>query len=64
MLSLVCISLTLYGAGCVFIVLIAQLLSSVVGQWVDLGIGLCLWMVIVAIFLTPLTWMGTPKDFW
>ncbi len=64
MLSLVCISLTLYGAGCVFIVLIAQLLSSVVGQWIDLGIGLCLWMVIVAIFLTPLTWMGTPKDFW
>ena len=25
---------------------------------------LCQWMVIVAVILTPLTWAGTPKDFW
>lgn len=63
-MSLVCISLTLYGAGCVFIVLIAQLFSSMLSQWWEHGIDLCMWMVIVALFLTPLTWMGTPKDFW
>ena len=27
------------------------------------SLGLCLWMVLVALPMTPLTWMGTPKDF-
>ena len=31
-LALVCISLTLYGGGCVFIVLISQLLGSLVAN--------------------------------
>lgn len=62
-LSLVCISLTLYGGGCVFIVLISQLLGSLMGA-AGLHLTLCVWMVIVAITLIPLTWAGTPKDFW
>ena len=61
--SMVAISLTLYGGGCVFIVLIAQLLGSLVGA-AGFQLSLCVWMVIVAVGLTPLTWMGTPKDFW
>ena len=61
--SMVAISLTLYGGGCVFIVLIAQLLGSLVGA-AGFHLSLCVWMVIVAAGLTPLTWMGTPKDFW
>jgi len=61
--SMVAISLTLYGGGCVFIVLIAQLLGSLLAS-AGLELSLCLWMVIVAACLTPLTWMGTPKDFW
>merc|ERR1712013_344454 len=61
--SLVAISLTLYGGGCVFIVLIAQLLGSIVAA-AGFDLSLCMWMVIVAACLTPLTWMGTPKDFW
>ena len=24
----------------------------------------CIWLVIVVAALTPLTWLGTPKDFW
>ena len=24
----------------------------------------CMWMVVSAAILTPLTWFGTPKDFW
>ena len=62
-ISVVCITLTLYGGGCVFIVLISQLLQSL---FVAAGfeLSLCVWMVIVAGGLTPLTWMGTPKDFW
>jgi len=61
--SLVAISLTLYGGGCVFIVLIAQLLGSLIAA-AGFQLSLCVWMVIVAAGLTPLTWMGTPKDFW
>ena len=62
-MSTIGISLTLYGGGCVFIVLIAQLLGSLLAA-AGLELSLCLWMVIVAACLTPLTWMGTPKDFW
>jgi vesicular inhibitory amino acid transporter len=62
------ITLTLYGGGCVFIVLIAQFMGSLVasaGFMFSPGApNLCIWMLIVAIGLTPLTWMGTPKDFW
>ena len=77
-LALVCISLTLYGGGCVFIVLISQLLGSLVANAgtikqrllfsekyiLGLQLHLCQWMVIVALMLIPLTWAGTPKDFW
>ncbi|XP_023326958.1 amino acid transporter ANT1 isoform X2 [Eurytemora carolleeae] len=61
--SLVAICITLYGGGCVFIVLIAQLLGSLVGS-AGFHLTLCTWMVIVAVCLIPLTWAGTPKDFW
>ena len=61
--SVVCITLTLYGGGCVFIVLISQLLGSLL-EAAGLHLSLCVWMVIVAVILIPLTWMGTPKDFW
>ena len=62
-LCTVCICLTLYGAGCVFIVLIAECFKSLLLQ-VSVNMGLCNWMVIVAACLTPLTWLGSPKDFW
>ena len=62
-LCTVCICLTLYGAGCVFIVLIGDLVRSL---FVSVGVewNLCIWMLIVAAAMTPLTWLGTPKDFW
>ncbi len=44
--------------------LIAQLFCSILLEWAKFEISLCLMMVVVALFLTPLTWMGTPKDFW
>jgi len=62
-LCTVCICLTLYGAGCVFIVLIAECFKSLLLQ-VSVDMGLCNWMVVVAACLTPLTWLGSPKDFW
>jgi vesicular inhibitory amino acid transporter len=61
--SLVAICITLYGGGCVFIVLIAQLLGSMMGT-LGIHMTLCYWMVVVTLGLIPLTWAGTPKDFW
>ena len=63
MLSVFSITLTLYGGGCVFIVLISQMLMSLMSG-VGLQLSLCQWMVVTATCLTPLTWMGSPKDFW
>jgi vesicular inhibitory amino acid transporter len=57
--ALVCISLTLYGGGCVFIVLISQLLGGLITSIFHLH--LCQWMPLVAAILIPLTWAGTPK---
>ena len=59
----ICIVCTLYGAGCVLIILIAELLQSILQEF-EFDVSLCLWMCMVAIILTPLTWLGTPKDFW
>ena len=61
MTSLLAIALTLYGGCCVFIVLISQLLGSLVAIATGLQLDLCSWMVVVAVGLTPLTWLGTPK---
>ena len=61
---MICITFTLYGGGCVFIVLIAQLFGSIMGTWAGVHLSLCVWMLVVAVILIPLTWMGTPKDFW
>ena len=63
-MSVFCIIVTLYGAGTVFIVLISQLFNSIFINWAGVNLSLCLWMVLVAALLIPLTWMGTPKDFW
>jgi len=63
LVSSICITLTLYGGGCVFIVLIAQFTGSLFAA-AGVHLHLCLWMVICAVGLIPMTWMGTPKDFW
>jgi len=64
MMSTACICLTLYGAGCVFIVLIANMTGSLALAAGLEGVTNCQWMAIVAAILIPLTWMGSPKDFW
>eukprot|EP00095_Tigriopus_kingsejongensis_P004547 maker-scaffold893_size84343-snap-gene-0.22 protein:Tk04547 transcript:maker-scaffold893_size84343-snap-gene-0.22-mRNA-1 annotation:"proton-coupled amino acid transporter 4" len=39
--SIICITITLYGGGCVFIVLIAQLLGSLLSTWAGVHFSLC-----------------------
>ena len=62
--SVACICFTLYGAGCVFMVLISQLLGSLLEAYTADYLSLCEWLALVALFLIPLTWLGSPKDFW
>ena len=56
----------LWGGSTVFLSLIAGMFNSVLSNvdGFELGYKNCVWMVIVCAFLIPLTWLGTPKDFW
>ncbi|XP_074655769.1 uncharacterized protein LOC141909270 isoform X2 [Tubulanus polymorphus] len=54
---------TMFGAGVVFIILASQLIQSLLSH-LNVDFTVCLWMALVAAFLTPLTWLGTPKDMW
>lgn len=62
-LSTFCITITLYGDGCVYIVAMATYLKNVFME-MDVEISLCYWMLIVAVFMAPICWLGTPNDFW
>ncbi|XP_059143845.1 uncharacterized protein LOC131931158 isoform X2 [Physella acuta] len=57
------INFTLFGVSVVFLLLSSQNIQSLVK---DAGrdISFCYWLIIVAGALLPLTWLGTPKDFW
>lgn len=59
-LSTVCVIVTMYGATIVYIVLIAEFIFNLT----DNTLTMCMWMMITAGILTPVTWLGAPKDFW
>ncbi|XP_047493369.1 amino acid transporter AVT1J-like [Penaeus chinensis] len=56
------LNLTLFGASTVFLLLATQMIHSITASLINLTA--CEWTLIVGAVLTPLTWMGTPKDFW
>nr|XP_053644910.1 uncharacterized protein LOC128697303 [Cherax quadricarinatus] len=58
-LVLVCMLTTLLGGTIVFLILVASFMNQLVVQ-----VSLCEWVLITAVLLLPLTWLGTPKDFW
>lgn len=57
------INFTMFGASVVFLLLGSENLQSLVK---DLGkdLSFCYWLFIVAGVLLPISWLGTPKDFW
>ena len=57
--ALVMVLATLGGGTTVFILLIGGMLSSLVPD-----LSICEWVMIVGACIIPLTWLGTPKDFW
>lgn len=53
---------------CVVYLLLA---SEIVGSFISFHVGnihpqgnLRIWLIILTVVITPLTWLGTPKDFW
>ena len=57
---IVCIIVTLYGGTVVFVELIADFMFDLTNK----ALTKCLLMVIAVGVLTPVTWLGAPKDFW
>jgi len=60
LVAVACVILTLYGAAIVFIELIAEFMFSLSNN----SMTMCIWMMVVVAVLTPITWLGAPKDFW
>ncbi|XP_054713396.1 uncharacterized protein LOC129222860 [Uloborus diversus] len=56
-----CIDFTLIGVSTVFLLLASQLIGNLAAKW---GISFCYWILILALILWPLMWLGTPEDFW
>eukprot|EP00094_Tigriopus_californicus_P008633 TCALIF_08321-PA protein Name:"Similar to AVT1 Vacuolar amino acid transporter 1 (Saccharomyces cerevisiae (strain ATCC 204508 / S288c))" AED:0.26 eAED:0.26 QI:61/1/0.6/1/0.75/0.8/5/0/401 len=56
-----CIVLTLWGGACVFIILISNFLANLVPLT---AMGSCQWLLVVGGVMIPVTWLGSPKDFW
>ena len=55
----------LFGVSIVFLILCADNINSIVDSQVDNNpLNSCLWLLIIAAALLPLTWVGSPKEFW
>jgi len=57
-----CIQVTLFGAGTVYLIMASELMTDLMKYL--LPFGPCSWVVILAVFLLPAMWLGSPMDFW
>ncbi|XP_054155610.1 uncharacterized protein LOC128954069 [Oppia nitens] len=56
---------TRFGTGVVFLILTSQLLQQVMSHVNKVQeLGICSWVPIVGVSLTPFMWLGSPADFW
>uniref|UniRef100_A0A0L8IEA3 Amino acid transporter transmembrane domain-containing protein n=1 Tax=Octopus bimaculoides TaxID=37653 RepID=A0A0L8IEA3_OCTBM len=55
-----CINITLFGGCVVFLLLGATLLTDLTAP----ALPLCHSVLVIAGALVPISWLGTPKDFW
>ena len=58
------INFTLFGVGVVFLILASQNIAALVTTYSHSNLSFCYVMIIVAVALIPVTWLGTPADFW
>ncbi|GFN75566.1 amino acid transporter antl1-like isoform x2 [Plakobranchus ocellatus] len=56
-----CVKFTCFGCTVVYLIVASENIKSLLSVLpMDFGI----WLIIVAVILSPLSWLGTPKDFW
>ncbi|XP_063850869.1 uncharacterized protein LOC135094575 [Scylla paramamosain] len=63
-ITLWCVVLNLFGTTNVHLILISEMLAAVVQTEAGACFTKCHALIIVAACLIPLTWLGSPKDFW
>ncbi|KAG0724216.1 Amino acid transporter AVT1C [Chionoecetes opilio] len=56
--------LNLFGSTTVHIILISEMLAAIVQVQTGVCLTKCHTIIIVGVCLIPLTWLGSPKDFW
>ncbi|XP_052090183.1 uncharacterized protein LOC127726769 [Mytilus californianus] len=57
------INFTLFGASTVYLILASENIEDLMSD-VTKDISFCYWLLILGGILTPITCLGTPKDFW
>ncbi|KAI1723646.1 transmembrane amino acid transporter protein domain-containing protein [Ditylenchus destructor] len=60
----VCIDITQFGISVVFLLLSAKNISDFLKAFFDIHVSFCLLILVLAIFLLPLTFLKSPQDFW
>ena len=66
-LAAVCMSINTFGACIVYVLITAQLLENLMCQSEEdcvVDLSYCIWVLIIAAILVPVSWLGSPKDFW
>jgi vesicular inhibitory amino acid transporter len=54
---------TLLGVAVVFVLMASEIIQQLLHD-IKIHISFCYWMIIIVAFLTPFTWLGSPKDMW
>lgn len=58
------INFTLFGVSTVFLLLASENIEDLIERWSGKDLSFCYWLLILAAVICPLTWFGTPADFW
>jgi vesicular inhibitory amino acid transporter len=58
-----CMNITFFGGATVYLLLCSELIHSITHTFIK-NLTFCDWIPIMAIILLPLTWLGSPEDFW
>ena len=61
-----CIDATLFGVATVFLLIASQQIHTIIDVLSEhrSDVSFCTLILVVAAALTPLTWLGSPKNFW
>lgn len=58
-----CVNATLFGVGTVFLLIASENIEELLAS-VHKDVSFCILLPFIALCLWPITWLGTPKDFW